>query len=38
MNKNKQKKLVWLYYIAWAVGLFAITVLLYGIIKILLGK
>lgn len=30
MNK---KLIKWLYYIAWAVGIFAAAVLIYGIIK-----
>ena len=31
------KNLVWLYYLAWAVGLFAVAVLVYGIIITLRG-
>ena len=31
----KKKHLLWLYYLAWAIGLFAVVALIYGIIKLL---
>ena len=33
----EKKYLIWLYYIAWAIGLFAVGILAYGIIKTLSG-
>ena len=33
----KKKNLVWLYYLAWGIGLIAVVALTYGIIKSLIG-
>ena len=38
MKKRKEDRIsIWLYYIAWAIGIFAAIVLLYGIIRALMG-
>jgi len=37
MKKKEDKVSIWLYYLAWAMGIIALIALLYGIIKSLTG-